>query len=60
MRQLLKIASVVYYSMFARTTSANNLVINNPSLQGQNKIQHYVLIKFDVSCKYPIFRTGLN
>jgi len=49
MRQLLKIASVVYYSMFARTTSANNLVINNPSIQGQNKIQHYVLIKFDVS-----------
>jgi formylglycine-generating enzyme required for sulfatase activity len=46
-RPLLKIATVVYYCTLAVNISANNLIINNPSLQGQNKTQHYVLVKFD-------------
>lgn len=34
--------------MITEPACGNNLIISNPSLQGQNKSLHYVLIKFDV------------
>jgi formylglycine-generating enzyme required for sulfatase activity len=45
----LRIAMVLYCFMIHGTAAANNLILNNPSLQGQNRTLHYVLIKFDVS-----------